>query len=187
MPDDTDIVILTQPDDERLRHDHAGVLGLHGEEDAPPVRHRFHGEVDHMVGGAKGRPLVHLVGWESEPFPLEVSGRVVLAGDRETPVPVEMSHRFETVHDQHFDVEPLDHTLHVDTGLASPIHHALQMRTPLELRFCNPWHVDSDYTVDVRLGERPLLSINLRGSTRATPEPCDNTPCPPVRAQVMRP
>jgi len=162
MADEIETVILTQPDGERL------ALDL--------LQHRFAGQVEHVHGTAKGAPLVHMVCWDTdEPCPVEVSGSV------------EMTHRFEGVHAQHFDVAPVDHTLHVDSALAEPIHHALQMRTPLQVRFCNPWKVDSDYTVDVALRDRPFLSIHLRGSTVATPEPCDDEPCPPIRVHAGHP
>src|SRR4051794_5998683 len=133
MADETEIVILTQPEDERLRLDHDGSVGLYGEEKRAPLRHRFHGDAEHVVGTAEGRPLVHVVAWDTQPCEVEIKGRVALTGDPEAPVSIEMQHAFEGVHDQHFDVEPLDHTLQVDSALAEPIHHALQMRTPLEV------------------------------------------------------
>ncbi|HLA43848.1 MAG TPA: hypothetical protein VJZ27_10450, partial [Aggregatilineales bacterium] len=73
-----------------------------------------------------------------------------------------------------------DHTLKVDTKLAEPIHHALQLRTPLSVHFCNAWHIASDYVVQVAAGERTLFSIRLTGATVATPQPCDdNENCDP--------
>jgi hypothetical protein len=163
MPDEIETVILTQPDGERLDLDHAGAVAL---------QHRT----------ANGSPLVHMICWEEEEScPVEVSGRLTVAGDEDAPIPLAMTHHFPDLHRQHLDVAPVDHTLHVDSALAEPIHHALQMRTPLQVRFCNSWNVRSDYTVDVRVGERSLFSIHLAGTTVAEPEPCPpSEPCPPV-------
>jgi hypothetical protein len=57
----------------------------------------------------------------------------------------------------------------METQLADPIHHALQMRTPLQLRFCNPWHVVSDYRMEIHLGENRVISVRLTGATVASP------------------
>jgi hypothetical protein len=69
--------------------------------------------------------------------------------------------------------------MRIPTRPGEPIHHALQMQTPLELRFCNPWQMDSSYQVEVTMGERRFLSIRLRGTTVCTPRPCDDRPNEP--------
>jgi hypothetical protein len=139
-----------------------------------------------LYGNKAQSPLVHMVCWdESEPCKVEVAGRVTLAGDKESPVRVTMAHFFENDHHQTHAIEPLDHALRVDSKLSEPIHHALQLRTPLDVRFCNSWNVASDYRVEVRWGERSVMSIRLTGATVATPQPCaDEVPCAPV---VSRP
>ena len=167
MPDQR--VTIVQDEDDRLAHDH-GAVALHGSKDAPAISHHV-------------QPLVHMVCWDEEPIQAEVSvdGRVALSGDPESPVLVRMQHEFASDHHQTVAVEPVDHTLHVDSALAAPIHHALQMRTPLELRFCNPWHVTSDYHVEVNLGNNRVIGIRLTGATVATPQPCaDDVDCPPA-------
>lgn len=88
----------------------------------------------------------------------------------------------------HLKVEQFGHTMDVSTALAMPIHHALQMRTPLQVRFCNTWHVASDYVVDIKMGDRSLFSIHLTGATVATPQPCpEEEPCPPPMAHPGHP
>jgi hypothetical protein len=158
-----DTLILTQPEGERLDLDHCGELAL-----------------QHAT--ASGAPLVHMFCWEEdEACPVRVAGKLTVAGDREAPVAVEMRHRFDDVHRQHFDVAPVQHSLRVDSALEAPIHHALQLSSPLQVRCCNAWETTSDYTLDVRAGERTLLSINLSGSTIATPQPCPpEAPATPV-------
>jgi hypothetical protein len=104
----------------------------------------------------------------------------------ETHNPLMVSHRS----DPRFKlaVEPIIHGLDVSTELARPIHHAVQMRTPLQVRFCNTWQVASDYTVDIKMGNRSLFSIHLTGATVATPQPCpEEEPCPPPVAQPGHP
>ena len=51
-------------------------------------------------------------------------------------------------------------------------------RSPLDVRFCNPWHVASDYRVEVNLGQNRVIGIRLSGATVATPQACED-PCPP--------
>ena len=60
-------------------------------------------------------------------------GKLELTGSEEHPVQVKMSHHFANVHHQTMKVDPLDHHLKVATRLSEPIHHALQMRTPLRI------------------------------------------------------
>lgn len=150
------------------------VVGLHGVPESDPVRQEHTGAM--LLGAVPGAPHVHVVSWAEERVLVEahadVDARLTVAGDPESPVGLEVEHRFVGEHHQSHALEPVDHTLHVDTALAEPIHHALQMRTPLELRFCNPWHVASDYRVEVTLGDRPIMGIRLTGATVATPQPC---------------
>ena len=162
----------------------SGGISLYGDAEQSPLQHGVSAEVIHRTPAH--HPLVHMVCWDEEdPCKVEVSGRVTVAGDPEAPVRVNMAHVFENDHRQTHHVEPVDHTLHVDSRLSDPIHHALQLRTPIELRFCNPWHIASDYRVEVRWGERSLMSIRLTGATVARPQPCDGEiPCAPV---VSRP
>jgi hypothetical protein len=163
VANDTETVILTQPADERLELDHGGAVAL-----------------QHVP--AAGQPLVHMICWEEEEScPVEVSGGLTVSGNPDAPVELDMQHHFHGVHHQHLAVDPVEHGLLVHSALAEPIHHALQMRTPLQVRFCNSWHVASDYTIDVRAGKRSLFSIRISGTTVGTPEPCaDDDPCPPV-------
>jgi hypothetical protein len=182
MPDERRVI--TQDEGDRFALDHAGGVALYGADEGPAIDHRVTAQVAH--GTAPGRPLVHMVCWDEEPCDVELSGRVVLAGDADAPVAVRMVHEFANSHEQAHTVEPLDHTLHVDTALAQPIHHALQLRTPLQVQFCNPWHVASDYQMDIRVGDRGLVSLRLTGATVATPQPCDD-PCPPVDRGPVHP
>lgn len=180
---DEHVVVEQQPEG-RFALDH-GALAVQGADGQPAIRHDVSGAVVH--GTAAGRPLVHMVCWDQEePFPVEVRGTVGVTGDPDAPVHVRMRHEFAGDHHQTHAVEPLDHSLRVETGLAQPIHHALQMRTPLEVRFCNPWHVASDYRLEVNLGRNRVIGIRLTGATVATPQPCE-PPCPPAESKGMRP
>ncbi|HXG35142.1 MAG TPA: hypothetical protein VNJ11_17385 [Bryobacteraceae bacterium] len=187
-------VTLTQKPGERL----AGEVAVYGAEKQPAIQH--------VIQSSPQRPIVHMVCWDEEDrCPVDVKGRVTLAGDAKEPIRLEMvqeepcrvqvevagdekrpvrvrmAHVFENPHLQEHKVAPLDHTLRVSTKLAEPIHHALQMRTPLELRFCNPWHLASDYMVEVRLADSRLISIRITGATVASPQPCpEEKPCPPA-------
>ena len=179
MPDsEKKEVTLRQLEGEQLSLDHRGEVGLHGSDCAPPMRHTVGAQVVHSTPAHQ--PLVHMVCWDEERA-CEVNGRIVVAGDPAAPVEVRMAHDFTNEHRQHHKVEPVDHTLHVDSALASPIHHALQLRTPLQMRFCNPWHLASDYVMEIRLGDNRLISVRLTGATVATPQPCaDDQPCSTV-------
>jgi hypothetical protein len=169
-------VTLIQKQGDRLALDHGG-LAVFGDKTLPAMRHDVDGEVVHKT--TEGQPLVHMVCWSEDQCNVEVRGRVVFAGDDEAPVKVAMTHRFEGEHRQLLQIEPVDHQLRVDTRLAEPIHHALQMRTPLQVRFCNPWHVGSDYQLEINLGNNRLVSMRLTGATVATPQPCESESCPP--------
>jgi len=177
MADETKIVILTQKEQERLAHDHGGVAH-YGDKERPPIAHQFEGHVSHST--TPKQPLVHMVCWDAEEScRAEVSGRIVWAGDENAPIPFMMTHEFNDPRCK-VEIEPFSHSLQVLTELARPFHHAAQMRTPLQVRFCNTWHCASDYTIDVKIGNRSLFSIRLTGATVATPQPCSKEePCPP--------
>ena len=176
MPEEREIIVKQQDGDEfALRHN--GTVALHGDREEDALQHQFAGEVIHTTP----KPLVHMICWEEEQAcVVDVKGKVTLVGDKDEPVEVNVRHHFENVHEQKLSIEPVDHSLKVDTKLADPIHHALQLRTPLRVQFCNPWHVASDYVVQVNAGDRSLFSIRLTGATVATPQPCeDDANCPP--------
>ena len=170
MADNTETIVVRQLEGERLALD--AELAVHGDPKHPtPILH----------GTAPHHPLVHMVCWdEDDVCRVEHEGRVTVAGDPDAPVALQVRHEFTNDHHQTLAVDPLDHSLKVSTSLSEPFHHALQLRTPLQVRFCNPWHVASDYTLDVRLGKRSLLSLRLTGATVATPQPCED-PCPEPR------
>lgn len=171
---------IVQVDGDRFALDH-GPVGLHGVCDEPALQHAFSGGVVHSTDPE--RPLVHMVCWAEEPC--QVEGRVTLVGDEAEPVVVRMQHEFATDHHQTLTVDPVDHNLTVSTAAASPIHHALQLRTPLDVRFCNPWHVASDYQVEVNLGNNRVIGIRLTGATIATPQPCQEPDCPPETRRTV--
>ena len=167
-------IVITQKEEQAFKHD--GSLEVHGDCEKPPVKHQV------LHATAPQQPLVHMVCWdEDNDCNCKISGEVTLKGDEKNPVQVRMAHHFANEHRQLHKVEPLDHALVVDTGLAKPIHHALQMRTPLQLRFCNPWHVASDYVMELRMGKNRVMSLRLTGATVATPQPCEE-PCPEPKA-----
>lgn len=175
---DQDRVIEQVPGD-RFALDH-GAVALHGADGQAAIRHHVDGALAHTT--PPGRPLVHMVCWgQEDPAAVDVRAAVTVAGDPDAPVQLRMQHEFVNDHHQTLAVEPVDHTLHVDTKLAEPIHHALQLRTPLEVRFCNPWHIASDYRLELTIGKTPVVGIRLTGATVATPQPCE-PPCPPGQA-----
>jgi hypothetical protein len=176
MPEEKS-VIIRQLGGERFAHH--GELMLHGG-DCPPLQH-------HVVHQTQ-RPLVHMVCWQEESrCNVDVEGTVTVRGDEKSPLQVRMDHRFSTPHHQTHEVAPLDHTLKVSTALAKPIHHALQMRTPLQLRFCNAWHLASDYVLEVRFADSRIAAVRLTGATVATPQPCEEAPCEPVDDTPVHP
>lgn len=111
------------------------------------------------------KPIVHMHLW-NEDCVGKLDARLEVRGDPEKPVSV--GHRFENSHDQSHKIE---------TTLAKPVHHALQMRTPLQVRFCNAWTLASDYALSVDLRGRRFLDLRLTGATIATPQPCDDKEC----------
>lgn len=168
--------VITQKEGDRFALDHGGVA-VYGNERLPALRHEIVGEVVHTTGA--GHPLVHMICWDEEkPCDVAVSGRVTVVGDEEAPIPLRVRHHFENDHHQSHRIE---------TKLAEPIHHALQMRTPLELRFCNTWHAASDYRLEINLGNNRIVSVHLTGATVATPQPCDSDDCPPPTPTPLHP
>lgn len=198
MADETTTIIKQEEGDEfaldhnggvGLDHDggvgleHKGGVALYGDREQEALRHQHHGVVLHETA----KPLVHVVCWDEEAVcGIDVKGEITLRGDEKTPIAVNMTHSFANDHHQTLAIEPFEHAMRVPTKVTEPIHHALQMRTPLELRFCNPWQVDSNYGIEVTMGDVRLFSIRLRGATRATPEPCDDQPKQPVRVHAVR-
>jgi hypothetical protein len=186
MADEIEDLTLRQPAGESFRthHEgtlhvpHEGTLRVRGDAGAEPLQHRVGAE----LGGAPGRPLVHMVLWDEQGA--EVNARLTVAGDPDKPVHAQvraqLHHHFE---DEHRQVH------RVETALAQPIHHALQMRTPLQVRFCNSWQIASDYTIEIRLGDNRVIGVRLTGATIAKPLPCDDAPpCdPPVITHAMHP
>lgn len=176
MEDDKRTVTVTQNEGEHFAIEQGGGVALYGDKKQPALQHQILGQVIHATNAQQ--PLVHMVCWdEDDPCKVDVAARVVMVGDETAPVEVKMTHHFTNDHHQTHHIEPVDHTLKVDTKLAEPIHHALQLRTPLQLRFCNPWHIASDYQISLTLGNNRLISIRLTGATVATPQPCDDENC----------
>lgn len=110
-------------------------------------------------------PLVHMHLW-NEQCVGQLEAKVRLEGNPDKPVTV--AHKFENDHAQSHKIE---------TKLSEPVHHALQMRTPLQVRFCNAWNVASDYSVSLNLRGKPFLNLRLTGATVATPQPCPEEDC----------
>jgi hypothetical protein len=156
VADETKTLIVTQPKGD--------AFVLAGSDCEPPINHRFEGGVTHRTD----KPVVHMHLWNEECVG-KLDGQVVVRGDDKAPVVV--AHNFPGEHRQAHRIE---------TGLGEPIHHALQMRTPLQLRFCNSWHVGSDYSIGVDVAGRRLIDIRLTGATVATPQPCEDD-CPPPK------
>ncbi|MDZ4719359.1 MAG: hypothetical protein SH847_12965 [Roseiflexaceae bacterium] len=183
---ETETNVITQPEGEQFAIRHDGHIALHGDKEQAPLLHQFGGQVMHS--GSAQQPLVHMICWDSDDWcGVRVDGGLTISGNPDQPIQVKMQHEFANPHQQNHHVEPVDHTLHVDSQLARPIHHALQMRTPLQLRFCNPWHIVSDYVLDINLGNNRVISVRLTGATVATPQPCVDEDCPPPNAMPDHP
>lgn len=174
MPDESREIIIKQPDDEVLRHEHQGGMALYGNKNKDALQHEFAGQIVHHT--APNHPLVHVVGWSNdEEVQMELKGTVTLTNDRDAPLNMRLVHEFPEPHHQTHDVTlaPVDHSLKVQTALAEPIHHALQLRTPIQLRFCNIFVITSDYNVQVNINGSPMINIRLRGTTQVEPKPCE--------------
>jgi len=159
----------------RLYAQHHGTLAVHGDAKAEPLQHRVGAELVHAT--PPDRPLVHMMLWDDE---RQVSGRVTISGDPAAPVHAKLHHSFDNDHRQ---------THRIETTLAAPVHHALQMRTPLQVRFCNTWQIASDYSLEIRLGDNRVIGVHLTGATVAKPLPCpdDNGCAEPVITHPMHP
>ncbi|MCK6528605.1 hypothetical protein L6R50_13965 [Myxococcota bacterium] len=173
MADETRILTQKEGDALRLRLQ-GGALDEDGCPD--PVVHQ--GSLAHTgIPGAP--PIVHLVRLDEHDCGCSVvhGGTVAHVGDAERPVALDMRH--SSTHPVALDVSVarVDHGLDVRTGLQEPIHHALQLKTPVQLRFVNPWEAVSDYAISVHVGTWPAVSIRIRGRTRLTPAPAPPDPC----------
>lgn len=142
-------------------------FALSGSDKHDPLR----GDVVHRTD----EPVVHMHLW-NEDCVGKLDHQVKVNADEESPINV--AHRFPDTHDQ---------THQLQTSLGEPVHHALQMRTPLQVRFCNTWQVASDYSVQVGLRGRPFLDIRLTGATIATPKPCPDDDCTPAEGEKHHP
>ncbi|MEG3158886.1 hypothetical protein U1763_00055 [Sphingomonas sp. LB2R24] len=162
MDEETETFVITQPliGDERQAFRHAG------SDCDPPIAHRFEGGVTHRTD----QPVVRMHLWDQDCVG-KLDGQVVVRGDRDAPITFE--HRF---------ADELQQSHRIQTKLAEPIHHALQMRTPLQVRFCNVWQVASDYSVGIDVAGRRLIDIRLTGATVATPLRCDDDCAAPAAA-----
>ncbi len=160
---DTRKLIVTQPKDT--------AFAVSGSDCDDPLSHNLGGEVTHRTD----KPLVHMHLWNEECVG-KLDGKVEVSGNAEAPVALQ--HRFPDEHNQ---------THEMKTALDAPVHHALQMRTPLQVRFCNSWHVASDYTIGVTAGDRQLFGIRLTGATVATPQPCPEEECAPTHTKPTHP
>ncbi len=161
--------------DGTLKAQHHGALRVHGDAQADALQHRVGAELVHAT--PPDRPLVHMMLWDAE---RQVSGRLTISGDAAAPVHAALHHSFDNEHRQ---------SHRIDTSLVAPVHHALQMRTPLQVRFCNTWQIASDYSLEIRLGDNRVIGVRLTGATIAKPLPCpdDNDCGPPVITHPMHP
>jgi hypothetical protein len=180
---DQDEVTLRQADGDALRlahqgevhAEHHGVLRVSGDAKAEALQHRVGAELVHAT--PPDRPLVHMMLWDDD---RQISGRLTISGDPAAPIDAKLHHRFENEHRQ---------THRFETTLSAPVHHALQMRTPLQVRFCNTWQIASDYSLEIRLGDNRVIGVHLTGATVARPLPCpDDADCAePVITHPMHP
>lgn len=182
MADETRVI--TQPPDARFRVEHDGQRP-----DADCCIHPIVHDARLTHAGNPQQPLVHVVQMrQDEPCGVKTSGELAHIGDPERPVPLEMRH--SSPHgpvELDVNVRDVRHSLCVDTGLQDPMHHALQLKTPLQLRFVNPWTADSDYRVSLTLAGRTLLELRVAGRTVLAPQPaddCANRSAPRVRPIV---
>jgi hypothetical protein len=182
MVEDSGAIIGPQDADDSNQTELKGGLALYGVKDLNPIQHEFNGQVIHRT--APESPLVHVVGWSSgDEVEMILSGRVELTNTRETPLHVRLAHEFPEIHRQSHEVTiaPVDHTLKVNTRASDPIHHALQLLTPLQLRFCNVFLVKSDYRIIANVNGATMVDIHLSGETTIIPQPCDDEGPGPVK------
>lgn len=148
MADEVRKVIVTQEE--------ATSFAIAGSRCDDPLQHRVGAEMVHSTE----QPLIHMHLWNEECVG-QVEAEVTVRGDPEKPVG--LVHQFPDTHHQSHDIR---------TKLSEPIHHALQMRTPLQVRFCNAWQIASNYSLGIDYRGRRLLEVKLTGATVATPQPC---------------
>lgn len=168
---------ITQPEHDRFR---VALEGPAPDEDGcvRPVLHDGH--LIHE-GGKREAPLVHMVCWDDDGTCRVVHGGDVRhVGDPSRPVPLDMRHSTASPVSLDVAVKDVAHRLTVNTRLAEPIHHALQVQTPIQLRFVNPWEATSDYTVSVDVAGRRVLDLRVSGKTTITPKAAPPDGCDPV-------
>lgn len=160
MADETRVI--TQPDGGAFR---VTLEGPDKDGCAQPIPH--HGRLLHETGE---KPLMHTICWEpEEPCTVAHEGQMLHVGDPERPVPLDMRHSTEKPVELQVHVGPVEHGLRVHTRSCEPMHHAVQLQTPLQVRFVNPWVAESDYRLTVQLGNSRMLDVRLVGRTRLTP------------------
>jgi hypothetical protein len=182
MSDETRII--TQAPTDRFRVEHDGqrpdAAGC-----VHPIRHDA--RLVHE-GGREELPFVHLVQMkQDEPCGVRTSGEIAHVGDPQRPVPLDMRHSSQAPVELDLRVRQLEHELRVSTGLQDPMHHALQLKTPLQVRFVNPWVAQSDYRVSVTLGKRRLIDVHIAGQTILSPRPAPPDPCTDPAGARVRP
>jgi len=146
MAEEQKVIIRQNPGDE-LAVEHQGGLAVFGVRSQPAIQHI----VDACVVHETQKPLVHIHSWDVE----------------RGPVAVEMTHHFQGEHNQTLHIQPFGHDMRVETRESNPIHHALQMRTPIAVRVgmdCT-CVMESDYTFEVRTAERQLFTMTVKGRT----------------------
>jgi hypothetical protein len=182
MADETRLI--TQEPDARFRVEHDGQRP-----DADGCVHPIRHDARIVHEGREELPFVHIVQMrQDEPCGVRTSGELAHVGDPERPVPLEMRH--SSPHgpvEIDLRVRQAQHELRVSTDLQDPMHHALQLKTPLQVRFVNPWTAQSDYRVSVTLGNRQLLDVRIAGQTILTPRPAPPDSCTDASLPRVRP
>ena len=163
MADETRV--LTTPPGESLRLSLAGPDA----ECPPPIPHAGRLVHEARPGAA---PFMHMVCWdEDDTCNVEHTGVVTHVGDAERPIPLQMRHSGEAPIELRVHLDDTEHGLRVRTGRADPIHHALQLHSPLVVRFADQWTASSDYRIAIQLRQQPFLDIRITGRTTLTPTP----------------
>ena len=146
MAEEKRIVIRQNPGDE-LAVDHQGGVAFFGARSQPALQHIHDACVVHETQ----KPLVHVHSWDVE----------------RGPVVVPVTHQFQGDHNQTLNIQSFGHDMHVVSRESDPIHHALQMRTPIAVRVgmdCT-CVMESDYTFELRTAERQLFTMTMKGRT----------------------
>jgi len=175
---------ITQPDGKSFRVAHEGQTP-DDEGCIHPIIHQ--GTLLHE--GHEKRPLYHKVHFtHDESHALSHRGALTHRVDPATPVPLDMRHSTQEPVKLDLQVRSLGHQMGVTTTLQDPIHHALQLKTPLQVRFVNPWHAQSEYSFSLDVAGRTVMSLSVRGSTVFSPrEPEPEVAGPSVpRVRTMR-